>query len=697
MKNFHPEKIRNIALVAHQGAGKTTLSESMLHRMGVVTRMGSVEEGSTVSDFRPDEIQRQISIATTLVVGEHKGIKMNLLDTPGFTDFIGEVKCAVRVADVVGVLIHAGGGIEVGTEIVWGFADELNLPRFVFVNQLDREHVNFDRVVDSLKEAYTSVAPIAIPVNPGNDGFNAIIDLLSMKVVTYNPDGTEKGRSEIPADMKATADEWRQKLVESVSETDDQLMEKFFENDGLSQEDLMSGLRKGFREGLIYPLLCGNAKKQVGTLMLLDFLRDIAPSPLDKGIVIAKHEGTLEEVKLPCDGNAPFAGLVFKTVSDKHIGDLSLFRVYSGCIQSGDEVRNSSRGHPEKIGGVFISCGKNRKNIDDICAGDLGALVKLKDTHTNDTLCATKDPLILAPIIFPAPVTRSAIEAKNKGDEEKVSSGLHILEEEDPSFHFSFDTEMSQLIIEGQGEMQLTVILERLKERSGVEVDLVKPLIPYRETIKSTSEAQGKHKKQSGGRGQFGDCWLKLEPSIEKGKELEFVDAIVGGVIPGKFLPAIEKGIRSTLDEGVVGGFKVIDVKVTCYDGSYHTVDSSEAAFKIAGSLGFKKAFKEAKPVILEPIYNLEVRVPEQYMGDVMGDVSSRRGKVMGMDREGRFQVIKAKVPLAELDKYSATLRSLTGGRGIHTASFSHYEEVPGDIQKKLVDAYEARRAAGSD
>jgi elongation factor G len=694
VKETHPEKIRNIALVAHQGAGKTTLTESLLHRMGEVTRMGTIEEGNTVSDYQNDEIARQISISSTLVVGHYKGYKINLLDTPGFTDFLGEVKSAVRVADTVGVLIHAVSGLEVGTELVWGFAEELGKPRFFCVNQLDREHADFNQVLAALKERYGSVIPLTFPVNQG-EGFDQVIDLLTMKHVAWNPDGGEKGRTDIPANLKQRADELHQQMIEAVAETDDQLMETFFANDGLTRDELMTGLRKGFREGRLFPVLCGAARKEVGATLLLDFITSIAPTPTEMPPAKARREGDGQVVNLPADPNGVIAALVFKTISDKHVGDLSFIRIYSGSVSNGADLRNSSRGQPEKIGGIYTVSGKTRKAADAVPAGDMGALVKLKDVHTGETLSTSRDSVILDSIAFPEPVIQIAIVPRNKGDEEKVSAALHNLAEEDLTFRFHYDPELQQLILSGQGELHLQILIQRAKERFGVEVDEERPRIPYRETIRGAAEAQGKYKKQTGGRGQFGDCWLKLEP-MPRGSDFEFVDGIVGGVIPGKFIPAVEKGVRAAMEEGVIAGYPVMDVRVTCFDGSYHTVDSSENAFRTAGSIGFKRCFKEAKPVVLEPIYDLEARVPEEVMGDVMGDISSRRGKIMGMDHQGRFQIIRAKAPLAELYKYSSTLRSLTGGRGLHRQSFSHYEEVPGDIQARLTADYEARRAEGS-
>lgn len=695
MKVAQSDNIRNIALIAHQGAGKTTLVESMLHRMGVITRMGVVEEGNTVCDYHSDEISRQMSISATIVNGYHKDVKINLLDTPGFTDFSGEVKGAVRVADAACVLINASSGVEVGTELVWRFAEEVKIPRFFFVNHLDRENVDFEKIIDALSNRFGSIAQLQFPVNPGSERFNQIVDLISMKLVTYNPDGGIKSTGDVPGELKDKADEIRMGLMESVAETDEELMENFFENDGLTSEEMIKGLRKGFREGTLYPLVCGGAKRQVGTSLLLDFLVKIAPAPTDMPDFIATREADGEVVSGKCDEKGTFAALVFKTVSDKHVGDLSFFRVYSGSLTGGTDCRNTTRGQTEKIGQVFSVTGKTRTTVDSVIAGDMGALVKLKDTHTSDTLSVAKDGLVLKPINFPETVARIAIIPRNKGDEEKISNALHILQEEDRSFKFEYNPELKQLIVSGQGELHLNIIMERLKDRFGVEVDQEKPNIPYRETIKGNAEGQGKYKKQSGGRGQYGDCWLRLE-SMKRGEDFEFIDAIVGGVIPGKFVPAVEKGVRMAINDGVISGNKVVDVRVTCFDGTYHTVDSSENAFKMAGSMAFKKVFQEAKPVILEPVEDLEVRVPDEFMGDVMGDISSKRGKIMGMEQDGSFQLIRAKVPLAEMHMYSSTLRSLTGGRGLHRSSFSHYEEVPHEIQAKIVEEWEAKRAEGT-
>jgi elongation factor G len=489
----------------------------------------------------------------------------------------------------------------------------------------------------------------------------------------------------------AKAEKLHENLIEAAAENDDELLEKFFEEGTLTADELKIGLKKGIANASITPVLCGAASANVGARHLLDFIVNYAPAPVDMPAQMAQKVNSKDEIELACDEKAPTAMLVFKTVSESHIGELSFFRVYSGKLGGGQEVHNSSRNMNEKIGQVFVMNGKNRKEIGIVKPGDIAATVKLRDTHTGNTLSDSRNRVLLKGIDFPSPVIRVAVEPKSKGDEEKISTGLHTLHEQDPTFLAQYDPELRQTIISGQGELHLDIVVKRLKEKFGVDVNLVEPRIPYRETIKSSAEMQHKHKKQSGGRGQYGDVWLRLE-KLPAGSGFEFVDAIVGGVIPGKFIPAVEKGVKEAMEDGVIAGYRVQDVRVTLYDGSYHNVDSSEMAFKIAGAMAFKKAFRDAKPILLEPIYDVEVVVPEDFMGDVMGDLSSRRGKISGMDAEGHFQLVKAKVPLGELYKYSTTLRSLTQGRGLHRRKFSHYEEVPHDVTKKLIAAAEEEK-----
>lgn len=681
MKDLRTEIIRNIVTGAHSGSGKTSLVEAMLYSMGVTNRLGTIEQGNTVSDYNEDEIERQISLNSSILHGPWKKHKINIIDTPGFMDFFGDVVASLYVADLVLVLISAASGVEVGTEMVWQEANKQKRPRFLVINKLDRENVDFDKIVNEVKESFGSEVTVCqFPVETGPN-FLKIVDVVRNKLLVFPNDKSGKyTEEEIPSDLKDKADSLRNELVESIAEIDESLMEKYFEAGELSEEEIHEGLKKAIRERLIFPIFCTSATNNVGVSSLLDAIVEFGPSPKDLG-PIKSVDGEEREI----DSNGPLTALVFKTIAEAHVGELSFVKVFSGTLKQGMDVQNSSQEMVERIGQMYFLNGKNKDSAESIIAGDIGALVKLKNTHTGDTLVDKGSKFKLPKIEFPEPIIRIAIKAKAKGEEDKIANGLHALHEEDPTFLVKYDPELKQTIVSGQGEMHLDIILKRLKQRFGVDVDTEKPKIPYRETIRSKAEAQGKYKKQSGGRGQYGDCWLRLEP-LPRGEEFEFVDAIVGGVIPGKFIPAVEKGVRETMAEGVLAGYPVVDVKVTVYDGSYHSVDSSEMAFKIAASMAFKKAFVEAKPVILEPIYDVEVRVPEEFMGDVMGDISSRRGKIQGMESDGRFQIIKAKVPEAELYKYSTALRSMTQGRGIHKRSFSHYEEVPPDIQQKIIE-----------
>ncbi len=687
MKEYLSMNIRNCAIIGHATVGKTTLSEAMLFTAGETNRLGKVDDGSTISDYNVDEISRKISISSSLLHCAWKNCKLNILDAPGYSDFIGEVIGSLRVAELGVVVLNAVAGVEVGTESVWKIAQGYRDARLLFINRLDKEHADFKKCVETAQARFgNGVVPIHIPINAGEQ-FDSFIDVLRMALIKYEKDGSGKHTtSEIPEQFKAQAQQAHEKLIELAAESDDQLIEKFFEQGELSSEEVKQGLKAGVAKQTIFPVLCGAAAKNIGTHELLDFIAEYGPSPQEREPEIAKRPKSEEQVKIECREDGHLAALVFKTVSEAHVGELSFFKIMSGKLTSGMEVLNSTRQVTEKIGQIYLMNGKNRKEIGVLNAGDIAATVKLRDTHTGDTLCDKRDPVVLAGIEFPEPVIRVAIEPKSKGDEEKISTGLHTLHEQDPTFVSAYDPELRQTIISGQGEVHLDIIVKRLKDRFGVEVNLTEPRIPYRETIRGRAEAQGKYKKQSGGRGQYGDCWLKLEP-LPRGAGFEFEDAIVGGVIPGKYIPAVEKGVREALEEGVVAGYRVTDVKVTVFDGSYHDVDSSEMAFKIAGSMGFKKAFQEAKPVLLEPIYEVEVTVPEEFMGDVMGDLSSRRGKISGMEAEGPFQVIKAKVPLAEMYRYSTTLRSLTQGRGSHRRKFSHYEEVPHEVAQKIIAA----------
>lgn len=687
MKDFQTGQIRNIVFGGHGGTGKTTLVEALLFNLKEINRMGTVEQGSTVSDYNEDEIERQISLNASLGHGVWKDTKLNFLDTPGYSDFFGEVVGSMRVSDSAFVVVSAASGVEVGTDMVWQRAIERKVPRFLILNKLDRENIEFNNVIEGLVESFGHQVVLAqFPVECGPN-FHQIIDLLRMKMLTFEKGGKgEFKEEEIPADLKDKAEELQLKLIEAVAESDEALMEQYFEAGELTEEEFRGGLKKAVSEDTLFPVFCVSATENIGVKRLLDVMVNFCPAPDELGEIAAEND-----VSVKVDSSTKTSMLVFKTLSEKHMGELSYFKVFSGTVKTGDDVVNSVDGHSERMGQLFVLNGKHKKNVDELYAGDIGAVVKLKNTHTSNTLSDKSNPVTFPAINFPEPIIRSAINPKAKGDEEKISHGLHVLHEEDPTFFYHQDSELHQTIVSGQGEVHLQIILERLKQKFGVEVEEEEPRIPYRETIKKKASAQGKYKKQSGGRGQYGDCHLRLEP-IQRGEKFEFSDEVVGGVIPGKFIPAVEKGVVEIMERGVLAGYPVVDIRVAVYDGSYHNVDSSEMAFKMAASLGFKKAFADAKAVLLEPIYDVEVRVPDEYMGDVMGDISGRRGKIMGMDGEGRFQVINAKVPLGELYRYSTTLRSITQGRGIHSRKFSHYEEVPSDAADKIIEQAKKKR-----
>ncbi|MBT8378774.1 MAG: elongation factor G [Ignavibacteria bacterium] len=697
MKEYTSDEIRNIALVGHGGSGKTSLSEVLLFNAKETNRIGKIEEGNTVSDYSPNEIDKQISISSSLMHLEWKNVKANIIDTPGFSDFVGDVKSALKVCDTAVLLVKSAEGIEVGTEVANEFIKEYSLPSAIIINKVDNEHSSFNETIEKAKERINSgVTVITFPVSEGIN-YNTVVDVIKMKAYNYGEPGSRKvTEADIPDELKTTAEDLRTQLVEKVAENSEELMNKYFEEGNLSDEDLQNGLKSAIINGSFVPAFAISATKAIGVDNFLDFAVNYFPSPLERGTAKAKLAEKNEDVEVKIDANGEPVMFIFKTISEQHVGELSLFKVYSGKISTGMDLINEANNKTERLNQISILNGHNRKEVSQIVAGDIGAVVKLKDTHTNNTLASKNYSVIINPIEFPEPVIRAAIVAKAKGDEDKIGTGLHTLHEEDPSFKVNYDAEISQTIIAGQGEMQLSLAVKRLKDRYGVGVDLVEPRVPFRETIKaSINDVEYKHKKQSGGRGQYGHVHFKVEP-LPRGKGFEFVNAIVGGVVPGRFIPAVEKGINETMAKGVIAGNNVVDVKVTLFDGTYHNVDSDEMSFKIASSMCFRKGFQEAKPVLLEPIYEVEVKVPEDYMGDVMGDISSKRGKILGMDSDGHFQIIKAHVPLAELYKYSSHLRSLTQGRGTHKRNFDHYEEMPKEIEQKVIEEYKKSKEEGN-
>ncbi len=690
MKDYNPEAIRNITFIGHGGSGKTTISENILFKAGEINRIGKIEEGNTVSDFNKNEIERQISISVSPLHVEWKNVKINILDTPGYSDFIGQVISSLHVSDMAVAIVKSAEGIEVGTEMTWEYVKRNNMPSAVIVNKVDNEHSKFEDTFNSIKDRLSSDAiVITMPINEGIN-FNSVVDLVKMKQTTYSDPNAKQGKdSEIPAEVADNAAIMREQLIEKIAESSEDLMNKFFEEGTLTDEEIKKGLKSAIVNGSLVPVFAISASKAVGINNFLDFVAEYFPSPDERKPAKAKIGDKDNTVEVKCDPQAEASLLVFKSLSEQHVGELSIFKVYSGTLNVGMDLINSKNEKTERLGQLFILNGKNRKEVAKLSAGDIGAVVKLKDTHTGDTLSSRERTIALHSFEVPSPVIRGAIQSKSKGDEDKISTGLHIVHEEDPSLNVKYDPELGQTIVSGQGELQLSLAVKLLKDRYNVDVELVEPRIPYRETIKGRcDDAEYKHKKQSGGRGQYGHVHLKLEP-VPRGTGFEFVNAIVGGVVPGRFIPAVEKGLQEILSKGILTGSKVIDVKVTLFDGTYHNVDSDEVSFKIAASQAFKKGFLASNPVILEPIYDITIKVPEEFMGDVMGDVSSRRGKILGMDSEGPFQVIKAKVPLSELYKYSTHLRSLTSGRGAHSRQFSHYEEVPKDVEQKVIAEYQ--------
>ncbi len=690
-KEYATENIRNVVLLSHGGVGKTTFAEAVMFTTGAVNRMGGVEDGNTVSDYHQKEIERKSSIQLSLLYAEHKGIKINILDTPGYADFAGELISGVRVAEAGIMLVAAQNAVEVGTQTAWGHL--AGKPCMFLVNRMDRENADYGKALKELKDAFgNGVAPIAVPIG-ASESFNGIVDMLANKAYSYESGGKGKGTPiDVPADMQGQIDEYRTQLMESVAESDDTLIEKYFETGELSHEELISGLRKAVLKGKLFPVIPISASNNIGADIAVNFMVDLLPAPNLVGLVKGKPSTSAEEQTetREVSESAPTCALIYKTFSEEHVGRLTYFKCFSGAVTNGQELFNPNQNGSERIGTIYIARGKDRQEVKKIAAGDIGVTVKLKNSNTCDTLCDKSKTIVLSPIEFPKPVIDVAIVAKQKGEEDKIATGLARLASEDPTFTYAVDSELKQTILYGMGELQLDLIVDKLKEQFAVEVELERPKIKYRETIRKTAESQGRHKKQTGGRGQFGDVWLRLQPR-ERGEGYEFLDQITGGVVPGKFIPAVDKGVAEIMEKGVLAGYKVVDIAVALYDGSFHTVDSSEMAFRIAAHLGFKAAFEKADPYILEPHDNVEIIVPEMFTGDVMGDISSRRGKISGMEPTGAFTKIKALVPQSELYKYSTILRSLTQGRGFFTREFSHYEAAPHDIQQQIIEESKKR------
>jgi elongation factor G len=675
-------KIRNVGVVGHGGVGKTSLVEAMLFAAGAVTRLGRVDDGSTTTDFDPDEIKRKISINTSIAYCDVKGHRINLVDTPGYGDFIADARAALRVVEAALVVVDAVAGVQVQTEKVWRFCGEFELPRAIVVNRLDRERSDFFRTLESLgRRLKGRIVPVHIPVGE-ESGFRGFVDLITQRATLYADGKTTD--ADVPADVAERVKEWREKLVEAAAETDDDLLARYLEEGSLAEPEMIKALRAGISQGKIVPVLCAVATRGIGSQALLDLIIHEFPSPADRGEVVGTDLKARQAGTRAPDPRAPVTALVFKTLSDPHIGKLSLFRVCSGTLRADSTLLNPGRGIKERMGHVSWLQGKTQKNVEALGPGEIGVAQKLKETQTGDTLTDEAQPFELPRITFPEPAINFAIQPKSRGDEDKISLALARIAEEDPTVHHHFDPETKQLLISGVGSLHVEMTVERMKRKYNVDVALLPPRIPYKETVKGRAEGQGKYKKQTGGRGQYGDTWLRVEP-LTRGGGFEFVDDIFGGAVPRNFIPSVEKGVRDCMKKGIFAGYPVVDLKVTLYDGSYHDVDSSDMAFQIAASMGLQKVFMDAHPILLEPVMNVEVTTPAEVAGDIIGDMNSRRGRILGMEPSGETAVVRASVPMAEMLTYESSLRSMTGGRGGYSMEFSHYEEVPAFLADKIV------------
>jgi elongation factor G len=683
MKAYETGQLRNIALIGHGSSGKTTLAEAFMFQTGVVGRMGRVEAGTTLSDTDVDEVQRQISISTALLPVQYNGVKLNVLDTPGYPDFTSEVVGALFVADAALVVVDAVNGVEVQTERYWRLADGRGLPRILFINKMDKDHANFDRTLESIsgRFGHTAVA-LQLPIGE-QAGFKGIVDLVRMKAFIEAEDTAAPKEAEIPAELQARAAELREKIVEAAAEANDELTMKYLETLELSDEEIVSGLQEVIRSGRMFPVLVGAAYKNFGTLPLLDLLVAAVPSPDMVGPVHALRGE--QEVEVTANAAGPLVAYAFKTTADPFAGRITFLRVYSGTLHSGTEAFNVNKDAKERIGNLFVMIGKQQEPVDGAKAGDMVQVAKLHDTTTADTLAMGNDRMVIAPPEYPVPMLNFSISPVNKGEEDKLAQGMHRFMEEDPTLRFEQDPETHEAIIAGMGELHLEVTRDRLKRKFNVDTVLGNPTLAYRETTRVPADGHGRHKKQTGGAGQFGDVKIKMDP-LERGAGIEFVDAVVGGVVPRQFIPSTEKGVRDALRRGPLAGYPVVDVRVTLYDGQYHPVDSKDVAFQSAGRLAVQDAMTKAQPVILEPYVNVEITVPNDYIGDIIGGLSSKRGRVQGSDAAGSgMSTVRAQVPQAEMFQYSNELRALTQGRGSFTMSFSHYEEVPPHVTDSII------------
>ena len=680
MKVYQTDKIRNVSLIGHSGSGKTTLTEAILFATGATKRQGSVDDGNTLSDFDKEEIARKVSIGTAAIPVELGDIKFNFLDTPGYFDFAGEMYGALEASEGAILLIDASSGVEVGTEKSWKYTEAHNIPKLIFLNKMDKENVNFEKVLNNIKDYFgDKVVPFTLPIGEA-ENFKGLVSVIDEVAYEYN--GKNAKKVDIPSELTAEIETIKESLMEKVAETEEELMEKYFEGEKFTIDEIRHGLKLSIMNGDLVPVIVGSAEQAIGADLLLDVVKNYIPNPTEVG----QNKGFKgeEEVIRKVDVNEPFSAIIFKTIVDPFVGKLSLFKVKSGKITKDNEIYNASKDETEKLGGLFVLRGKEQIEVSEIVAGDIGATSKLSVTQTGDTLCDKSNPTLYDRIEYPQPTLFLAVEPKSRDDEEKIGTSLQRLTEEDPTFAVERNAETKQLLIGGQGNMQLTVIIDKLKNTFGVEVNLISPKVAYRETIKGKSDVQGKHKKQSGGAGQYGDVFIRFEPCEE---EFIFEEEVFGGAVPKNYFPAVEKGLVECLEEGVLAGYPVVNIKATLYDGSYHPVDSNEMAFKIAASLAFKKGVREANPILLEPVMRVEVLVPEDYMGDVMGDMNKRRGRILGMEPQADgSQLIIAEAPQAELFEYAIDLRSMTQARGSFIMEFLRYDEVPANIAEKIIE-----------
>jgi elongation factor G len=685
-KEYSTEQIRNVAVLGHGGSGKTTLVDALCFAAGTSRRKGSVDEGHSLTMTTPEELSHGISLQITPAYADVNGTKVNLLDTPGFLDFTGDTMAAVRVADAAVIVVGATSGVEVGTEVVWDYCENRGIPRMFFISMMDKEHADFDGVFKDIKDRLSiNVLPVEVPVGQGED-FRGIINLFSEKAHLFKPGAMagEYEEGDIPDDMTARFEEMQTDFIETVATADEELLERYLEGETISRDEAVEAMARAMARGEIIPVFCGSGSLGFGMKTLLEKMVELFPHPGEMPGEEGTRPGLDQTTTLDAEDSGPTAALIFKTATEPHVGELSYFKVVSGTVENGMELTNAGRSTSEKLNHLSIPLGKERQEVPRLHAGDIGVVAKLRDSHTNDTLSASDRPVVLEGTQFPKPDISVAVRGKTRADDDKLGEVLGKIHEEDPTFSHEFNAELGQTICRGLGELHLNVQFERMERKYGVSVETEAPRIAYRETVTKTAEGQGRHKKQSGGRGQFGDCHVRLKPK-PRGEGYEFINSIKGGVIPTKYVPSVDKGIQEAAQKGILAGFPVVDFSAECYDGSYHSVDSSDIAFKLAGSIAFRSVAQQAGPTILEPILEVSVTTPDEFMGDVTGDVTSRRGKIMGMDSEGGRTTIKARVPEAELYKYAAALRSMTQGRAHHTRTFVGYEPVPGDQAKAII------------